>query len=237
LNPNIPTSLPPSSISAAFFACAIRSPASFTDVLNDTIVVGILDNKLRNVGDAAFPNDWDIILPSIWDKYSDWESPNPWNDDNCLTASSVLFLFFFSSINSNFSIASFKHFAISNKPTTSHFLLTTGKWRKWLSIIMANASMAKSSIETILGLMVITFDTKVNDGFRFFATTLRVISISVNIPTRLPRESTIRAASLRLFESIWQTDKTFSWQEDRIGFLGLNFLIECLLLFMSIFFR
>jgi len=67
---------------------------------------------------------------------------------------------------------------------------------------MANASMAKSSIETILGLMVITFDTKVNDGFRFFATTLRVISISVNIPTRLPRESTIRAASLRLFESI-----------------------------------
>ena len=52
LNPNIPTKRPLSTTNAAFRRSAISSPASWTEVVRETIVAGLPTNKLLSLGEA-----------------------------------------------------------------------------------------------------------------------------------------------------------------------------------------
>ena len=81
----------------------------------------------------------------------------------------ALFLLFTdaSSASSTFSsteIASYRHFAISNRPTTEPVLSRTGRCLKRLSTIISRASNAESSSCTHFGFFVITESTQVISG-------------------------------------------------------------------------
>jgi hypothetical protein len=68
--------------------------------------------------------------------------------------------------------------------------------------MVLKASIAESLIDTTVGLEVITDDTSVEEGSRDLATTRRVMSVSVTMPTRLPVELVMTDASLLFAESI-----------------------------------
>ena len=111
-------------------------------------------------------------------------------------------LLLLSALRSNLVIASFRHFAISNTPTTAPFSSVTGRWRKRFSTIVTSASVAGSDIETQVGLAVMIDETLVEAADRFLATNLRVTSVSVTIPASPPLRSVITAASPLLLASI-----------------------------------
>ena len=83
---------------------------------------------------------------------------------------------------SNTDIASYRHFAMSSKPTTAPELSSTGKWRKRLSTIISKASNAESSSCTHFGFFVITESTHVARGSTNWDTTRLVMSLSVMMP-------------------------------------------------------
>ena len=140
-------------------------------------------------------------------------------DATCSTASSATLLLRFTEC-STFDIASFRHFAMSRRPTTAPSSSITGTWRKWFSTIVVIASIAESDIDTQVGFGVITWLIGVVLIVRLFATTRRVISVSVMIPTRHPEWSTISEASPRLFASICVTVRTVSLTLDNSAFFG-----------------
>jgi len=222
LKPKIPTNSPSSTTSAALRASAIFTPASRTFVPGLTIVAGLPASRLRKVGEAFPPNACSINGPNNICIAAAWVPPAPCRLAICLImspAASLLFTFAFSSLL----IVSCKHFPISNKPTMVPSSSTTGKWRKWFSIIVPSASIALSDIDTQVGLEVITSVTHILDGSRYFATTRRVTSVSVNMPARPPFAPTTKDASPRLLASICATDKTLSSTFDNIGFFGRSF--------------
>jgi len=89
--------------------------------------------------------------------------------------------------------------------------------------MVPSASIAESDIDTQVGFGVIATDTVEDDGSMSFATTRRVISVSVMIPARPPFESTTRDASPRLFASICVIERMLSFVEEINGFLGRSF--------------
>jgi len=99
-----------------------------------------------------------------------------------------------------------------------------------------SASIAESVRDTTVGFGVITSDTGVEDGLRYFAATRRVTSVSVIIPASPPLAPTTKEASPRLFASICATVKTLSVTFDNIGFLGRNTDTGLSILLPSVFF-
>ena len=66
LKPKIPTSLPLSTISAAFLASDITTAVSRRLVPGDTIVDGLPASNVRSVGDALLPKACAIKGPNNW---------------------------------------------------------------------------------------------------------------------------------------------------------------------------
>ena len=129
LKPNIPTSLPFSTTNAAFFASAIATAVFLRLVPGVTIVAGLPERRLRNVGEALPPNACAISGPSSCVNIAACCPPAPCNVAICFTASSAALLLC-SSTFSSLLIASFKHFAMSSTPTIAPLSSTTGRCLK-----------------------------------------------------------------------------------------------------------
>ncbi|KAL3783576.1 hypothetical protein ACHAW5_007884 [Stephanodiscus triporus] len=129
-------------------------------------------------------------------------------------------LLLFSLLCSSLDIASFKHFAISNTPTTVPLASVTGRWRNRFSTMVINASVAGSDMDTHEGLEVMTSATQVLEARRFFATTRRVTSVSVMIPASSPALLVIMAASPLLLASICAMESTVESEVDIMGAFG-----------------
>jgi len=126
LKPKMPTNLPSSTTRAAFLASDMTVAVSFRLVSGDTIVAGFPASKLRSVGDALLPKAWAINGASSCVSIAACWPPAPCIAAICFTTSSAA-LFFCSSALSSLLIASFRHFAMSNTPTTEPRSSTTGR--------------------------------------------------------------------------------------------------------------
>jgi len=236
LKETMPTSRPSSTTSAALRASDIIIPASRQFVPGRTIVAGRPANRLRSVGEDLPPNAWAIKGPNNCCKAAACAFPAPCTFAICFTASSAALLLF-SCARSSLVIASSRHLPISRRPTTAPLSSTTGKWRKRFSTIVARASIAESDIDTHVGFGVITLDTPVDEGSRYLATTRRVISVSDKIPATPPAALVIKAASPRLFASIFATSMTLSLSPEINGFFGRkDFTVLSLFFFVVVTF-
>mmetsp|Transcript_69442 Transcript_69442/g.130621 ORF Transcript_69442/g.130621 Transcript_69442/m.130621 type:complete len:311 (-) Transcript_69442:306-1238(-) len=144
----------------------------------------ILSIRGPSISDIAFAFDGDIpFIPAVTFFAASLASDDPT----------------FLPIASSFSIldiASYMHLAMSRTATMPPSLSSTGKCRKWLSIIMISASVASSSMRTHFGFAVITSDTG-SDGLLSKATTLRMISVLVTMPARVESSPVSNTESVR----------------------------------------
>mmetsp|Transcript_107154 Transcript_107154/g.311159 ORF Transcript_107154/g.311159 Transcript_107154/m.311159 type:complete len:210 (+) Transcript_107154:1-630(+) len=96
---------------------------------------------------------------------------------------------------------------------------STGRWRKWLSIIMISASVALSSIRTHFGFFVMIASTDV-DGSTSLATTRRIMSVLVTMPARQPLSPVSRAESVLAAAIAFDTSRTLEAAARINGFFG-----------------
>jgi len=234
LNVKIPTSFPSSTTKAAFLLSAIFMPASRTVVSGHTIVLGWPFKRLPREGDVLFPKAFDINGPRtacrVAAAFVFW---TPWDATTSIRASCTA-LEVLDWAFSNFLIASLKHLAMSNKPTTLPFSSVTGRCLKLLDTIVARASIAESSMEQDAGLGVAISETVVNEASICLATIRLVMSVSVTMPASWPSSSTTKDADPRFAANIFETARTVSLEEDTSGFFGRNFdtgrTFSCLLI-------
>ena len=119
-------------------------------------------------------------------------------------------------------IASYRHLAMSSMPTTAPCSSRTGRWRKRLSIMRHNASMALSLDLTVMGLAVMTSLTSILVGSARLAITRLVTSLSVRIPTRAPSAETTSPLSALAPSILTAASTTESSGESRSAGLGLS---------------
>jgi len=221
LKPKIPTSSPPSTTKAALRFSDMTVAASITLVSGETIVFGVPERMLPNV--LVLASD-----PAVFDSKGPKRACNaaasalPAAPRATFTNDSAEEGF----VEADFSIfemASLRHLAISSSPTTSSSFPNTGRWRKWFSIIVTMASVPGWFSLTERGFGVITAEIAVVIGSTPLDTTLRVKSVSVMIPDMDPSGATIIAASDRCVASIFETSKTLSSVEAKMGFFGRRF--------------
>ena len=121
----------------------------------------------------------------------------------CCATLSAVFAVLRACFLSNLVMASSKHLAISRSPTTEPVESTTGRCRKWFSTIVVKASIAESVKATHVGFCVIISDKRVTLGSTNFATTRRVMSVSVTMPANAPFSFTTTQAFPLLAASIF----------------------------------
>ena len=123
---------------------------------------------------------------------------------------------------SRIEMASYRHLAMSSRPTTTPCSSSTGRWRKRLSTIISSASRAESDECTHLGFFVITAEVTVPAATRDIEITRRVTSLSVRMPDKAPSASSSSAASTRLRAIFLATSKMLSVSSAVMGALGLS---------------
>mmetsp|Transcript_53928 Transcript_53928/g.60294 ORF Transcript_53928/g.60294 Transcript_53928/m.60294 type:complete len:259 (+) Transcript_53928:544-1320(+) len=126
LNPKIPTSFPSSTTSAAFLLSVIALATSRTLVSGETIAQGVSRVILRNEGIVESPPN--ALLRSGYSRASREAVSAPPVDAIAFFINCSAALGLADTDRSNLDIASLRHFAISNVPTTSlPVKSTTGK--------------------------------------------------------------------------------------------------------------
>mmetsp|Transcript_21789 Transcript_21789/g.32989 ORF Transcript_21789/g.32989 Transcript_21789/m.32989 type:complete len:234 (+) Transcript_21789:935-1636(+) len=208
-----------STIKAALRLSLMRWVAVATVSVGLTRVWGLLVNKLRKVGDVVALPLLAKRGPSKADKAAAWAPPPP----TAWMSASLAAFFDCSWACSSFVMASFKHLPMSKTPLMAPLSSTTGKCRYRCSIMVVNASMAESFIWTHVGWGVMTDDNSVDWGSSCGAATLRVISVSVMIPTKVAVSSMMTAELERFATNSREHEKTVSIWLMRRGFFGRSF--------------